>query len=78
MSAFTHDTQDELFRAPRTTEVSIQAKIVELERELKYRERLYPRWIDSGRMTRRTASQQLVILRAILEDYYALNRGTAS
>jgi hypothetical protein len=40
-----------------------------LERELTYRRRVFPRLIDSGKMTRQTADDQIAIFEAIREDY---------
>jgi len=64
----------ELFGKPTTSDVSINAKITELERELKLRRHVYPRLIGKGRISKRTANEQYLILQAILEDYYAINR----
>ncbi|MFO7287722.1 MAG: hypothetical protein C0P79_012775 [Gammaproteobacteria bacterium] len=63
-----------LFGKPRTSDVSIQAKIVELERELKKRKYVYPRLIKKNRLDRRTAEERILVLEAILEDYYQMNR----
>ena len=39
------------------------------ERELKYRTRVYPRWIEEKRMTLDFASRQIAIMAAIAADY---------
>lgn len=39
-----------------------------LARELRYRERVYPRLVNEGKMTKRDADYQVWILRRILED----------
>ena len=68
-------SQRNLLRAPQTSDVSVQAKIVEVERELRFRERVYPRLISQDKLTKRQADEQMLIMRAILEDYYRLARG---
>lgn len=40
-----------------------------VERELTFRRRVYPRWIEQNRMTKRQADQQIEIFEAIREDY---------
>lgn len=40
-----------------------------IERELKYRRRVYPRLIANGKMTDGLASTQIAIFEAILADY---------
>ena len=38
-------------------------------REIKMRKRVYPRWVQDGRMTQETADEQIAIMEAILDDY---------
>lgn len=38
-------------------------------REVKYRERVYPRWVAAQKMTQAFADQQIAVMRAIAEDY---------
>ncbi|MGA7809658.1 hypothetical protein [Bradyrhizobium sp.] len=40
-----------------------------VEREISYRKRVFPRLIDSGKMTRQMADEQIAIFVAILDDY---------
>ena len=40
-----------------------------VERELKMRLRVYPRWIEIGRMSQKQAEHELACMRAIVEDY---------
>lgn len=40
-----------------------------VEREVKMRERNYPRWVRQGVMTQDFADRQLGVMRAILDDY---------
>ena len=45
------------------------------EREAKMRERVYPRWVASGRMTKAQADKELATMREIAEDYRKLEAG---
>lgn len=38
-------------------------------RELTMRERVYPRWVQSGRMSQAKADREIQIMRAIAADY---------
>ena len=40
-----------------------------LERELKMRRRVYPRWVAAGKMREEDADREIACLRAILVDY---------
>lgn len=40
-----------------------------LDREIDLRRRLYPEWVEKGRLTQRTADRQILLLRAILWRY---------
>lgn len=42
-----------------------------IERELKYRRRVYPRRIEAGQMTRALADRQIALFEEILQDYQA-------
>lgn len=44
-------------------------KFKAIERELGYRRRVYPRLIESGKMTRELAAEQIALFEAILNDY---------
>jgi len=35
------------------------------------RERVYPRWIDEGRISKQKAQQEIAIMKAIADDYRA-------
>jgi hypothetical protein len=63
---------------PATTKADTQAmadkyttgnKIEALNRELKYRRRVYDRKVTDGSMTRQLADYQIAIFQAILVDY---------
>jgi hypothetical protein len=44
------------------------------ERELRFRERVYPRWVAEGRMTAAAATHEIAVMRAIAADYAAAER----
>lgn len=50
-------------------EVSLEQQIAEVERELKIREVVYPRWINAAKPKLRpeTADRQMARMRAVLE-----------
>lgn len=50
-----------------TVEITIAEQIAELEREIKIRERVYARWVDTGKLTKRAADLQLDRMRAAVE-----------
>ncbi len=43
-----------------------------IEREIKYRERVFDRLVEAGKMTKKTATFQIAIFRAIADDYAEL------
>lgn len=49
--------------------ITKQHKISELRRELQMRRRVYPRFVEQGRMTDFDAKRQIAILESILRDY---------
>lgn len=49
----------------------------ELKRELKMRERVYPRWVASGQLKQRDMEHRLNCLRAVIEDFEARHQPTA-
>ncbi|UPK03139.1 hypothetical protein [Bradyrhizobium sp. 170] len=42
------------------------------ERELRYRQRVYGRLVDRGKMTKRQCDRELELMEAIAEDYRKL------
>ena len=46
-------------------------KVACIEREIAMRERVYPRWVEQGRMTQSKADSELRIMRAVLEGLEA-------
>lgn len=47
-----------------------------VERELRYRKRVYPRLVQAGSMSAIKMTHELAIFEALLEDYRALERST--
>ena len=39
------------------------------EREVRMRRRVYPRWIEAGRMTQEQADREIAVMAAIAADY---------
>lgn len=52
-----------------TQQYDAKTKLAAVERELRYRERVYPRWIEEGRITDGFAASQISIFEAIAADY---------
>ncbi|MEG0819582.1 MAG: hypothetical protein RSG56_09065 [Brevundimonas sp.] len=46
--------------------ISIEDQIACIDRELRYRRRVYPRWIDGGKMTQRKADEEIARMEAVL------------
>ena len=53
--------------------VPLLAQIACVRREISLRERVYPRWVDSGRMTADLARHELAGMRAVLETLLELH-----
>jgi len=49
-------------------------KLRSLEREIKMRRRVYPRWVEAGRMTQQHADHEIACMETIAEDYRRLVR----
>jgi len=52
---------------PRT--FTPREKLEAVEREIKMRRKVYPRWIETGKMKRETAEREIAVMEAIAEDY---------
>lgn len=46
-------------------------KLLCAERELRMRRRVYPRWVDEGRMKLDHAERETAVMAAIVDDYRA-------
>jgi hypothetical protein len=51
--------------------ISAREKWQEAKREATLRRRVYPRWVEAGRMKMHQAELQILIMDAIVEDYRA-------
>lgn len=45
---------------------SIAEQIASVEREIRMRERVYPRWVEQRRMMAKTAEHEIACMRAVL------------
>ncbi len=48
-----------------------EEKFKAIEREIRWRKRVYPNRVEVGRMTQHEADYQIAIMEAVLEDYRA-------
>jgi hypothetical protein len=49
--------------------VTSQQKLDCIEREIRMRERVYPRWVADKKMSQAKADEELATMRAIADDY---------
>ena len=49
-----------------TPTVPIDDQVLCVKREIRFRERVYPRWVSEARMTKAEADHQLAVMRAVL------------
>lgn len=69
--------QGELLGPKRLRDVSREAKIGELKRELAMRRRVYKDQVQRGRLGNEVAKERILILEAIIHDYVHGGEGTA-
>jgi hypothetical protein len=55
--------------------IPIDAQIACVEREVGFRERLYPRWVKAGKLTQATADDELSRMRGVLLTLQRVQRG---
>lgn len=55
--------------------VALHVQIAAAEREVKQRERVYPRWVEAGRMTQAKADAEIAAMKAIVETLKGLAHG---
>lgn len=60
------------------TEITTADKIKSLRREIAMRKNVYPKWIESGRMTKEAADREIAVMQAIHDDYAPKNSTTAA
>lgn len=51
--------------------ISAEDKLACVEREVKMRRRVYPRWVENKRMTQAQADREIALMEAIADDYRA-------
>ena len=51
------------------SEITTADKIKCLRREIAMRKNVYPKWIESGRMTQEAADREIAVMQAIHDDY---------
>lgn len=66
---------DEMFPAATTSDVTLEDKIAELERELRTRWHVYPRMVEQGKMNQQDADRKTLILQAVIEDLIRYKKG---
>jgi hypothetical protein len=49
--------------------IAAEDKLREVERELKLRRRLYPHWIEIGKIEAGDAKRRIEVMQAIADDY---------
>ena len=55
--------------------IATEDKLKCAERELKMRERVYPRWVENGKLSDAKAAKEIAAMKAIYEDYlYAVGK----
>ena len=64
----------DLFAEQGPSAVPLELQIAEVRRELQMRYKVYPRWIDAGRLTREAGAQQITRLEAVLETLETLEK----
>lgn len=68
---------DDLFPAAEPSDIPIGDQIDCVERELRYRERVYQRRVDAGKMSAELAERELLRMRAVLDTLRALQERPA-
>ena len=58
------------------TRIPIEDQVKAIEREIGYRARVYPRLVQSGRMTANDARKQTLTMEAVLETLQEVEKGS--
>ena len=53
--------------------VPLEDQIAELRREIRFRERIFPRWVQDGKIEEAEAARRMVRIRAALASLYELS-----
>jgi hypothetical protein len=53
---------------PDLLPVSREEMVSEVQREIALRRRVYPRWVDAGKLKLDRAERQIAVLEAVLEE----------
>ncbi len=61
--------QATMFPEATPDDVRLHDKIQEIERELELRRKVYPRWVQAGKISQEQAHRQIIVLEAIYNDY---------
>ena len=49
-----------------TLPIDLRAQLAEVEREIALRRRVYPRWVQIGRLSQAAADRQIAVMEAVL------------
>jgi hypothetical protein len=52
--------------------ITTEDKLNCIQRELRLRQRVYPRLINNGKMSEQQAEHELLVMQAVLQDYQAV------
>ena len=55
--------------------ITVQEQITEIERELGLRRRVYPKWVDAGKMKQATAEYRIEVLEGVLDTLRSFKDG---
>lgn len=55
--------------------ITLDEKIACIRREIGMRQRVYPRWVEIGRLTQDKADDEIAVMQAVLEDLLARQPG---
>ena len=55
-----------------TARVSLEVQLACVRREISMRERVYPRWVATEKMTQKKADEEIAAMRAVLETLLEL------
>ena len=61
--------EEERLEGRKAAMITVKDKLQCAERELKFRQRVYPRMVENGRMSMRQVKRELEVMEAIVTDY---------